>query len=205
MQTSNVTIHYVAIGDSYTIGEGVGEEQAWPVILTDHLRREGVAIELVDNLAVSGYTSEDGIEEELPALESLSPDFITIFLGANDVYRGVPQETFRANLGVLLDTALVHVGQADRVMAITIPDFSLSPAARLYPLVSTKEIEEFNTIIEEEAAARSISIADIFPLSQELGRDRSMFVGDGLHPSVKQLKLWEEIIFETVKPLFQGK
>ena len=77
-------IKYVAIGDSYTIGVGVAEEDHWPNILSNHLKREKINIYLVANLAVSGYTVKDVIEMELIELEKIKPDFVTVLIGAND-------------------------------------------------------------------------------------------------------------------------
>jgi len=96
-------IKYVAIEDSYTIGLGVVQEDRWPNILTDHLKKERVNIQLVANPAVSGYTVEDAIEIELTEVKKIKPDLVTVLIGANDNFGQKDAETYRQDLRELLD------------------------------------------------------------------------------------------------------
>lgn len=96
-------ISYVAMGDSYTIGLGVEENERWPNILTKRLREKGVNITLVKNIGVSGFTSEDVLEKQVKDVENLGPDFVTILVGANDSFKGVDPKIFESNLQQILD------------------------------------------------------------------------------------------------------
>ena len=190
-------LRYVVIGDSYSNGEGVGDAVAWPVLMTEHLQAEGVPIEFQQNLARSGWTTGDAIQGQLPHFRRLKPTFTTIMLGANDAFQGATPAVFRKNFSTILDEVTGIVPDKRHMFVVTIPDFSLSPEGKVYRLTD-RLIREFNDIIKEESAARNIAVIDIFPLSQTLAADRTMFAPDGLHPSEKQLREWERVIFERV-------
>ena len=77
-------IRYVALGDSYTIGEGASLDESWPALLTRHLRNEGIDVDLVANPSVTGWTTQDLIERELPVFRKAKPNFATLLIGVND-------------------------------------------------------------------------------------------------------------------------
>ena len=120
-------LRYVALGDSYTIGTSVGERDRWPYQLVKREPR----LELVANLGVNGFTSRDLIEVELPQLEALDPEFITVLIGVNDVVQGVPATQYRDNVVRILD-ALLGLLPAGRLVAVTIPDYTVTPAGADY-------------------------------------------------------------------------
>ena len=125
-------IKYVAVGDSYTIGVGVTEDERWPNILTNHLKKEGINVHFVANFAVSGYTVKDVIELELREVEKIRPDFVTVLIGANDNFGQKETGTYRQELRELLDKLQPMVTNPKNIVLITIPDYSKSPVARLY-------------------------------------------------------------------------
>lgn len=198
-------IRYVAIGDSYTIGVGVAEEDRWPNILTNHLKREGIKIHLVANPAVSGYTVKDAIEMELAEVEKIRPDFVTVLIGANDNFGQKDTETYRQELRELLYKLQPMVTNPKNIVLITIPDYTKSPALRLYQKEDmSKLIQEYNKIIKEEGRKKDLTIADIFPMSQTMINDID-YVLDGLHPSAQSYTKWEKIIFPVVFDLLKNK
>ncbi len=207
-QTPVVTtgaIRYVAIGDSYTIGEGVRPDESWPTVLTEHLKDRRVSIELIANPSRTGWTTQDAIERELPMFENAKPDFATLLIGVNDWVQGVDAKTFRERLDTLMDRMLKALGSPDKMVSITIPDFSVTPTGKHFgdPIKNSKGIQEFNTIIKEESAKRGIAVVDIFALSQEMGKDTALVTPDGLHPSAEEYKHWEAKIFPEVIKLVQ--
>lgn len=202
---SKIEIKYVPIGDSYTIGLGVAEKDRWPNILTNHLKRKGINIDLVVNPAVSGYTVKDVIEMELVEVERLKLDFVTVLIGANDNFGQKDAETYRQELRKLLDKLQLIVTNPKNIVLITIPDYTKSPAFRLYQKEDIlKLIEEYNKIIIEEGSKRDLIIADIFPISQTMISDDD-YVSDGLHPSAQGYIKWEKIIFPAVFDLLKNK
>lgn len=200
-----IGIKYVPIGDSYTIGLGVAEKDHWPNILTNHLKREGININLIANPAVSGYTVKDVIEMELVEVEKIRPDFVTVLIGANDNFGQKDAKTYRQELRELLDKLQSIVTNPKNIVLITILDYTKSPALRLYQKEDMlKLIEEYNEIIKEEGEKRDFTIVDIFPMSQTMTSDVD-YISDGLHPSAQGYVKWERIIFPVVFDLLKNQ
>ena len=199
---SDDPLRYVALGDSYTIGTSVGIEERWPDQLVAALGPEPPSLELVANLAVNGFTSADVIAVELPALDGLAPDFVTLLIGVNDVVQGVSEATFRRNLVRILDELVERLG-ARRVLVMTTPDYTVTPAGGDYgdPATQAAGIRRFNALLTELAESRAIRVVDIHDLSLRAASDRSLVARDGLHPSGAQYALWVERILPVVEDL----
>src|SRR3990167_6879276 len=204
VQRLDKNIKYVAIGDSYTIGLGIDEKGRWPNVMTAHLKEKGIKINLAANPAVSGYTVRDAIEIELPVVESINPDFITVLIGANDNFMQRSKDDYRADLVELLDKLQTTLSNRKNIVLITIPDYSKSPA-----LQETKEeglsefIDDYNEVIKEEAETRGLPVIDIFPVSQTMAGDDD-YILDGLHPSAQGYAKWEKVIFPVVFDLLKN-
>ncbi|GJL79121.1 MAG: lysophospholipase [Nitrospinaceae bacterium] len=191
------TIRYVAIGDSYTICEGVPEEDCWPALLTRHLVSAGIDIELTANPARTRWKVEDAIRSEFPVFKEARPTFATLLIGVNDWVHGSGKNKFTSNLRVLMDRMREHLPHPRRLLVITIPDFSCAPRGETYGFGRNiaKGILKYNQIIKKEARERGLAVVDIFPLSQTFCNRPEMFVEDGIHPSAQQYALWEQLIF----------
>ncbi len=204
--TNAETISYVAIGDSYTICEGVAEKDCWPTLLTRHLVAAGIDIELIANPSRTGWKVEDAIRDELPVFEKSHPTFATLLIGVNDWVHGSGKNKFTSGLKTLLDRMQKELPHPRRLLIITLPDFSCAPRGETYGYGRNiaKGILRYNAIIQKEAKERALTVIDIFPLSQTLCNQEKMFVEDGIHPSAKQYVLWEQLIFpEAYKILRQ--
>jgi acyl-CoA thioesterase I len=198
------SIRFVALGDSYTIGTSVAPDERWPEQLVERLRRIVPGLTLVANLGVDGYTSADLVRDELPALDALQPDFATVLIGVNDVVRGVPAATYEANVVFILDALLARLPAA-RILAVAIPDYTVTPAGSDYgdPRRQHEGIVANNAIMERLAGARGIAFVDIFDISLEAVADRSLVATDGLHPSGVQYERWVERIAPVVEDLLR--
>jgi lysophospholipase L1-like esterase len=191
-------IGYVAIGDSYTIGNGLREEERWPNLMTKRLNEAGIPVKLLANPAVSGYTVEDALVREVPVVERLKPDFVTVFIGANDNFRGTPPSRYETELKNLLDQIQSKLKNPQKIVLITIPDYSKSPASRDYNTTGVSQsIQEYNRIIQKAADQRGLKVADIFPVSQTMTSEAD-FISDGLHPSAQGTAKWEQVIYPVV-------
>jgi len=190
-------IRYVAIGDSYSIGEGIDESGRFPNILTKHLQKRGIFIDLIANPSHTGWTTKDAIEKELPVFNESNPNFATLLIGVNDWVQKVDEVTYRKNLRTLIEGMLQKLPSPDRLILITIPDFSAGPEGQKYGggRNISKGIAEFNTIIKEEAAKHGCPLVDIYSISQGMKDHPALIAKDGLHPSAKEYELWEELIF----------
>lgn len=203
-KNSAQTIRYVAIGDSYSIGEGASPNESWPAVLTRHLNEKGLQVDLVANPSRTGWTTQQAIDHELPVFVQSKPDVATLQIGVNDWVQGVDEETFRKRFALLLDRMLEVLSRKDRLLVVTIPDFSAAPSGSTY--ARGRDISEglarFNKVIAEEAARRSLRVVDVFMLSKRMLGDSSLVASDGLHPSAKEYAEWEKIIFPTALELF---
>lgn len=186
-----MSVRYVALGDSYTIGTSVEPDESFPEQLAAALRAEGIDIGLVANLGINGYTSADLIREELPALDELSPDFMTLLVGVNDAVQGVPLSTYERNVAAILDDLLTRV-PASRIVAVTVPDYTHMPRGADYgdPVDRSVAITANNTAMTRIAAAHGIAVVDIVDISLEVATDPSLAATDGLHPSGTQYARW---------------
>jgi lysophospholipase L1-like esterase len=191
-------LRYVALGDSYTVGTSVSSTESWP----SQLEARVPALRLVANLGVNGYTSGDLIDEELPALSGLQPEFITLMIGVNDVVQGVPETVYSANIEQILNAMLALVA-ADRVVCIATPDYTVTPQGGAFgsPDQQRAGIQRVNALLDAACAQRNIRyVPDIFEISTA-ATDRSLIAGDGLHPSGLQYARWVDAIQPVVEEL----
>ena len=196
-------IRYVALGDSYTIGTGLIEDERWPNQLVASLG-DSVPLELVANLGVNGYSSADLIARELPEVAGREPGFVSILIGVNDVVRGAQRERYRDNVGQILDQLLERL-QANRVVVVSTPDYTLTPRGRDFgsPIQQQAAIADFNSIMAQAAAERGIAWVDISPVADQVGTDPTLVAGDGLHPSGAQYARWVDLIAPVVESLLR--
>src|SRR5437867_3760524 len=190
-------IRYVALGDSYTIGEGAAANESWPALLTRHLNQQGVDVDLVANPSVTGWTTKDLIERELPVFRKEKPNFATLLVGVNDWVQGVDEKTFRQRFSSIVDDMLKVLENRKRLLIVTIPDFGVTPTGPMYARGRSISdgIASFNKVIADESKKRGVRVVDIFELSKKMGTDPSLVAADGLHPSAREYAEWEKIIF----------
>ena len=203
-----MTLRYVALGDSYTIGISVERDEAWPsrLVATLHPDRAGrPELELVANLATNGRTSRDVVDDQLVRLGSFAPEFVSLQIGVNDVVQGVPSERYRANLNAILDDLGSRLA-VNRILLVTTPDYTLTPAGAQFgnPEVQRSRIVELNSVLTELATTRGIAVIDIFDLSERVALDPSLVARDGLHPSASQYGLWVDRIRPVATRLLGG-
>jgi len=195
-------MRYVALGDSFTIGTSVEPAERWPERLVEVLGPEEPTLQLVANLGVDGYTSADLIRDELPALDDLRPDFVSVLIGVNDVVRHVPPEVYATNVELILD-ALVARLEPSRIVTVATPDYTVTPAGSDYgdPRQQHDAIVAANSTVTRIAGRRGIAYVDTFDLSLGAAHDLALVAADGLHPSGAQYALWVERIEPVVARL----
>jgi lysophospholipase L1-like esterase len=186
-------VRYLALGDSFTIGTGSSEQQAFPSRLSALLEKKGAHVKLL-NPAVNGYSTQELIDEELPTVAAFKPTLVTLAVGANDIVRGRPPEAYRANLKKIF-AAL----PAKAVVALPQPDWSRSPAAKAFadPDAIRAQIVLYNRILAEEAKAAGARYLDLFPLMTRQAEAQDLAV-DGLHPSAHAHLEWAEALANPV-------
>ncbi|TSJ42804.1 SGNH/GDSL hydrolase family protein [Mucilaginibacter corticis] len=204
------SLKYLALGDSYTIGQSVPLNQSFPYQLTAQLNAT-LKVGAPTIIATTGWTTNDlikGINNS--GLVSQTYDLVTLLIGVNDQFRGVDQSVYRSNFIALLNIAIRFAGgNKDKVFIISIPDYSVTPfagynsAGQLSQIV--KEIDEFNAINKTESSNENVNYLDITDISRRAASDGSLLAPDGLHPSAKMYGLWIERLLPLVKAKLHAK
>ena len=195
------TVRYVALGDSYTIGTSVTEAERWPNQLVERVEQ----LELAGNPAVNGYTSLDLINDELPTLDVLQPELVSVLIGVNDVVQGVPDAQYAGNVAVIMEELLTRL-PAGRILCIATPDYTVTPSGEAFgdPVQQSDAIVRANAIMREACESRAIRfVPEIFEISQAARDDRSLVADDGLHPSGAQYRRWVDVIAPLVEELIR--
>ena len=187
---------YLALGDSYTIGEGVPEAGRWTVQLAAALRCEGIPVEDPRTIAATGWTTDE-LAAAMDAAEPLGRwDCASLLVGVNDQYRGRDLTAYRAGFHPLLERAIGLVGgHTPRVLVLSIPDWGATPfgAASGRDLAAVaRELDAFNRCAADLCALHGVCFVDVTTLSRERGAAPGMLVEDGLHPSAAMYRLWAE-------------
>lgn len=203
-ENNDSALSYLALGDSYTIGESVTENERFPVQLVEQLKKQGFRINPVKIVACTGWTTDELTEAIKNETFDESYNLVTLLIGVNNQYRGRSADEYRGEFRDLLQTAVEFAAnKPQNVIVISIPDYSVTPFGKTRDTKKiAKEIDDFNTINFEEtqqANARYVGITDI---SREASNDETLIAGDGLHPSGEMYRRWvKEILPEAIEIL----
>ena len=201
-------ISYLALGDSYTIGEGIDEAGRWPLQLAAALREDGIALADPRIIATTGWTTD----ELSAAIDAAGPlgrfGFVSLLVGVNNQYRGRDLDNYRAEFDALLVRAAGFAGdRADRVLVLSIPDWGVTPfAAGTGRDLATiaRELDDYNAAARALCEARGIAFVDITQLSRQLGADPMMLAADGLHPSAAMYAQWTRLALPVARRLLSA-
>lgn len=199
-------LRWLALGDSYTIGEGVSADGRWPVQLAAQLREDGRAVDDPRIVATTGWTTDE-LASALDAAEPLGRDWdlVSLLIGVNDQYRGRPVADYAPAFATLLDRAIGYAGgRADRVVVLAIPDWGVTPfaaASRRDRAAIAHELDAYNATAARICAERGVAFVDIAPVSRARGAEPTMLVEDGLHPSAALYGEWTREALPVVRRL----
>ncbi|CAG5016577.1 hypothetical protein DYBT9275_05584 [Dyadobacter sp. CECT 9275] len=196
------TMSYLALGDSYTIGQSVSASERWPVLLAEALNQTGKKIKIPDIIATTGWTTAD----LLNALTSSNPrtdyNMVSLLIGVNNQYQGRTQEEFRMQFRQLLTKCITYAGGDNKkVFVVSIPDWGVTPYGSGHRDQIALEVDLFNQIAKEESEKAKVLFIDITPLSRTALNDPSLIAPDGLHFSGTMYKQWVDIILPKVKTM----
>ncbi len=192
---------FLALGDSYTIGESVAAAGRWPVQLTARLRERGFTIDEPLIIARTGWTTEE-LSRAIDRAQPPGPfDLVTLLIGVNNQYRGQSEGEYREQFAELLQRAIGFAGNdPSHVIVLSIPDWSVTPFAAQGRSQSgiaavAAAIDRFNAINRAETLSRSaVHYIDVTPVSRQAAADRSLLADDGLHPSGRMYAEWVKLI-----------
>jgi lysophospholipase L1-like esterase len=188
-------LHYLALGDSYTIGEAVPAAGRWPMQLAERLRVRGLAIDEPQIVAVTGWTTDE-LSAGMDAATLTPPyDLVSLLIGVNNQYRGRSVGDYREQFAGLLGRAIgLADGHAARVVVVSIPDWGVTRFAHEQdhdPASIARALDAFNAAARDESGRAGARWVDITPVSR---RHPELVAEDGLHPSAAQYTLWTDAI-----------
>ncbi len=197
------SFQYLALGDSYTIGEGVNESERWPVVLIDRLKQEGIPFNVPKIIATTGWTTTDliaAIDKEDLATFNL----VSLLIGVNNQYRGYDFNIYKAEFRDLLIKAIKLAGNdPSKVFVVSIPDYSVTPFAQSRnPQKIASEIDAYNKFNKDVAIELGVAYFDITPISRNAANDDGLLAEDNLHPSAKMYHEWVDMIYPEIKSKF---
>lgn len=186
---------YLALGDSYTIGESVAEAERWPNQLVDSLRKKGHHIAKPRIIATTGWRT-DNLKNAMN-IAQLKPtyDLVSLLIGVNNQYQGKSTEQYAIEFEELLTTA-IHLakGKSQNVFVVSIPDYGYTPFGKPRQETITKAIDQFNEINARIAYKHKVQYFNITDISREGLKQPDLVASDGLHPSGKMYAQWVALI-----------
>jgi lysophospholipase L1-like esterase len=191
---------YLALGDSYTIGEAVPLNDSFPYQVVQLLRQKDFSFNAPEIIARTGWTTDE-LQQAISKASLLSKyDFVTLLIGVNNQYRGRDAIEYTQQMEELLKKAVeLTNGKKDHVIVVSIPDYSVTPHANGSDTEKiSKEIEVFNSINKALSIQYKVLYVDITPGSKEAANDPSLISDDGLHPSAIEYRRWAEKVVEVI-------
>lgn len=193
-------LRYLALGDSYTIGESVEPEMRWPVQLVEKLRAEGLEIRDPRIIATTGWTTQDLLKAMDAQLNNEKFDLVSVSIGVNNQYQGKPIGEYRKDLIEIFERAISHSERgAEGVFAVSIPDYGVTPFGAENAEEIRRELEEFNRVFKEVALEFDVDFYNITPISLKAADQPELIAGDGLHPSGEMYRQWVDLFYEEVR------
>jgi len=204
MEQEQPKLRYLALGDSYSIGESVDPSMRYPVQIADSLEKRGYLMEDPRIIAVTGWTTSD-LKAGIAAASPQGPyDLVSLLIGVNNQYQGLDMNTYKKEFGELIDQSILFAGNdTGRVIVLSIPDWGVTPFAsgRDRDKIA-REIDQYNAINKEITLSRGIVWIDVTAISRLALNDATLIAGDGLHPSGKMYTEWVRLaVPEIVKML----
>ncbi len=190
-------IRYLALGDSYTIGEQVLLTASFPYQLVQLARKNGMAMAAPEIIARTGWTTDE-LQAAMEDYQFEAPyDLVSLLIGVNNQYRARTTEEYAVQFRQLLArTVELADGAKERVIVLSIPDWGVTPfAADRNRKEIAIAIDCFNRINQQLAGEQAVGYIDITPGSREAATDSSLVASDGLHPSAKEYRRWAESMF----------
>ncbi len=204
MEQENDSLKYLALGDSYTIGESVETILRYPVQIADSLKKRGYPMEAPEIIAVTGWTTSD-LKAGIKAADPNGPyDLVSLLIGVNNQYRGMDINIYRTEFGELIDQSIRFAGNdPGRVIVLSIPDWGVTRFASDRDKEKiAREIDQYNAINRQITLARGIVWIDVTGISRLAEQDETLIAGDGLHPSGRMYTEWVRVaVPEIVKML----
>lgn len=191
----STSISWLALGDSYTIGQGVNTKERFPAQTLDLLKLRSIKTAQLTYIATTGWTSAE-LDKSISQQNLANYDFVTVLIGVNDQFQGIDTSTYSKNFKSILNRAIQATrGESQHVLVLSIPDYSLTPEGKKLDTTKIKrEIDLFNSLNKKVAKDFKCQYLDITVLGREAKSNPLWVAKDGLHPSAMAYKKWSEQI-----------
>ena len=196
-----ITVKYLALGDSYTIGQGVEEDERWPNQLSAQLESNGIDVQKTQIIAQTGWKTSDllnGIADS--TLNDY--DLISLLIGVNNQFWSQPFDVFQTEFDSLVNIAIEAVGQ-ERIFIVSIPDYGVTPFGSSNSENIANDIDMYNGYISERSAEEGFPFINVTEISRQLGDSDGALAADNLHPSGYQYSLWVNEMLPSVLDLIR--
>ncbi len=197
---------YLALGDSYTIGEAVAPSSSFPHQLVQMAQEAGLEIETPQIIAKTGWTTDELMEAIEEETLRVPYDLVSLLIGVNNQYRNYSEITYAQEFETLLQQAIHYAGSKTRVFVLSIPDWGVTPFGRAHekstPVIG-EEVNRFNEINKRLALDYKVHYTDITPYSREAAHSPEMTASDGLHPSGLMYHGWVKLLWPEVQKSFR--
>jgi lysophospholipase L1-like esterase len=194
----NEPLRFLALGDSYTIGQSVNESERWPIQMGESLKSRGIDVQEINIIARTGWRT-DNLRDAINSAD-LTPnyDLVSLLIGVNNQYQRGSIATYSTEFETLLQTAIeLGGGQKSKVMVVSIPDYSYTPFGQGSASIS-REIDEFNAVNRDITSRYGVTYHNITPISRRGLAEPNLVADDGLHPSGEMYRLWVEQILADI-------
>ncbi|HTH56786.1 MAG TPA: SGNH/GDSL hydrolase family protein [Cyclobacteriaceae bacterium] len=190
---------YLALGDSYTIGESVEENERWPNQLAALLSARGVSIGKPTIIATTGWRTDNLANAVKIAGLRNDYDLVSLLIGVNNQYQGKPFDLYTADFERLLVQSIwLARGQKKNVFVVSIPDYGYTPFGNKNMEKISREIDQYNAAAKSSCTENQIRFVDITNISRDALNDPGLVAADGLHPSGKMYTLWAKQILKEI-------
>jgi lysophospholipase L1-like esterase len=190
-------LRFLALGDSYTIGESVTADQRWPVLLVDSLHHHGINAQEPAIIATTGWRTDELKKAIDKAKFKGTFSLVSLLIGVNNFYQGKSVESYAPEFEELLKTAIkLADSKKDHVFVLSIPDYGYTPFGQDKRAQITPGVDAFNRVNREITEKLGVRYFDITEISRKGLAEPDLVASDGLHPSGKMYAEWVELILK---------
>ena len=195
---NNESYSFLALGDSYTVGEGVSYEESWPSQFVDYALERGIDFKNPELIAQTGWKTYDLLDAIKSSNLSVKYDFISLLIGVNNQFNSRPLSEFEDDLNEIL-TEINYLKKGNsKVIVISIPDWGYSPYGSSYDRERiSDEIDQFNNILKKISEQNNLNFVDVTQISRLAIKEPNLISEDKLHPSGLMYLEWVEKIYES--------
>jgi len=200
-------LRILALGDSYTIGESVQEQDRWPLQLANMLNNQGINTAKPEIIARTGWTSMNLLQAINNHASLKQFDIVTVLIGVNDQFQGIALENYATGFTAVLEKAIQLTGNNPaNVLVLSIPDYSVTPfAKRFNPALISRQLDDFNLRNKTISKQHRVQYVDITDISRNANTRSELLAFDGLHPSATMYQAWANKALKTVRQMIDNR